>query len=198
MSSYDDFSRWGVSNLKKYLRDRGLKTSGKKIELVALAFSASQLGVTSKPSVATDNVKNSEDYASLLVTTTKDLLPDPIAELKHGWIGEQNGLSQWPPCMYFDIAQYLMSQEDLIDGAEETLKRQLMTDYKEGKAYSYFDSKWLGEIFYHPINEQNKYCFLKAQCTPSQKVHNPPHTAWVCLEKRSGTIQKAYCTCFAG
>jgi hypothetical protein len=27
-----------------------------------------------------------------------------------------------------------------------------MTDYKEGKAYSYFDSKFLKEVKYHPVN----------------------------------------------
>ena len=31
---------------------------------------------------------------------------------------------------------------------------KMLSDYKEGKAYSYFDSGWLGEVQYHPISIQ--------------------------------------------
>ena len=68
--------------------------------------------------------------------TDKDVIPDPLTLT--GLIPEQTGISQWPPKMYFDIAEYLnpnsQSFGDLI--------RCLMTDYKDGKLYSYFDSKF--------------------------------------------------------
>ena len=57
---------------------------------------------------------------------------------------------------------------------------------------------WLLSVEYHPIEENNKYCFLKAGCTPSQRLNDPPHELWVLLDKATGSIQAAYCTCFAG
>ena len=46
--SFEDFNRWNVDNIREFLRERGLKTSGKKAELVALAYSANQLGIKKK------------------------------------------------------------------------------------------------------------------------------------------------------
>ncbi|XP_071843604.1 uncharacterized protein [Apostichopus japonicus] len=94
--------------------------------------------------------------------------------------------------MYFDIAQYLSN----IDNVE--LCQRLMYDYKEGKAYSYLESGWLGEMFYHVINEKSKFCLLKAGCRPSQRINNIPWQAWICLQKFTGRVIRGYCTCFAG
>ena len=44
----DDFRRWKVPELKEFLRIRGLKTTGTKDELTALAFGAEQLSVPVK------------------------------------------------------------------------------------------------------------------------------------------------------
>ena len=43
----DDFRRWKVPELKEFLRNRGLKTTGTN-ELTALAFGAEQLSVPLK------------------------------------------------------------------------------------------------------------------------------------------------------
>eukprot|EP00794_Sanderia_malayensis_P004122 gene4122-4676_t len=50
------------------------------------------------------------------------------------------------------------------------LGKRLLSDYKEGKSES----------------------------TPSQGINNIPHKIWVAIEKKSGTVKSAYCTCFAG
>jgi hypothetical protein len=131
-------------------------------------------------------------YRGLLAVPSGNVLPDPITDLKTGWHGEKDGMELWPPCMYVDIASYL------VDITERALRDRLMTDYKEGKAYSYFDSKWLKEVFYHPISTDSQYCFVKAECTPSQRVASAAHSAWICLVKENGKIHSAYCTCFAG
>ncbi|XP_015774066.1 PREDICTED: uncharacterized protein LOC107352250 [Acropora digitifera] len=47
--------------------------------------------------------------------------------------------------------------------------------------FSYFDSQWLKEVFYHPISDTHELCFLKS-----------------CVKKINGTVEAAYCTCFAG
>ncbi|CAC5421812.1 unnamed protein product [Mytilus coruscus] len=94
--------------------------------------------------------------------------------------------------MYYDIATFLQKNKD------KSLSDRLMKDYKEGKAYSYFTSGWLKEVCYHHIDNNSPYCFLKAECTASQRITDVPHTTWVLVEKASGEIQTAYCTCFAG
>lgn len=190
--SYDDFSRWRVPELKEYLRDRGLKTTGRKVELVALAYGANQMGVDTKKSCVEEKMKNKQDYLELL-SINEETIPDPL--FLKGWVSEQTGITQWPPTMYFDIAEYLSSASPSDFG---DLKKRLMTDYKEGKAYSYFDSKFLKEVKYHPISKESKYCILSAYCTPSQKINSTFHTAWVCCNKTTGCIHRAYCTCFAG
>ena len=55
--SYDDFSRWKVPELQEYLRDRGLKTTGRKVKLVTLAYSANQMVVDTKRSSIEEKVK---------------------------------------------------------------------------------------------------------------------------------------------
>lgn len=57
-----------------------------------------------------------------------------------------------------------------------------------------FDFQRLKEVFYHT----HELCFLKSQSTPSQRVGNVPHKMWVCVKKINGTVEAAYCTCFAG
>ena len=165
---------------------------GKKAELVALAYSANPLGIKTKTNLSDDRRKNQIDYQSLLKLNNGCTLPDPLKELSSGWESEENGISKWPRCMYFDIAHYL------IDNVETSLRTRLMSDYKEGNAYSYFDSKWRKEVKCHSITEDWKYCFLRAECTKSQRLNDVPHEAWVCLEKKTGKVVVAYCRCFSG
>lgn len=185
----DEFRLWKVQKLKKIVRSRGLKISLRKDELAALAFAASQMNLPAVPTSDEKDQQKSEEMKDLL-KIGDHRVPDP-KELE-GWIDEKNGMRKWPPCMYFDIAEYFRSIDDV------SLARRMLSDYKEGKAYSYVKSGWLMEVFYHSIEEKSPFCFLKASCVPSQRVRNIPWSAWVCVEKETGTIKSAYCTCFAG
>ena len=127
--SYDDFYRWKVPELKEYLRDRGLKTTGRKVELVALEYGANQMGVDTKRSSIEEKVKHKQEYSALLKMKNDDTIPDPL--FLKGWVSEQSGITQWPPTMYFDIAEYLSSAPH---SSNCDLKKRLMTDYKEGEA----------------------------------------------------------------
>lgn len=49
------------------------------------------------------------------------------------------------------------------------------SQYKIGEAYQYFQSKWLKEVFYHPVNRTTTYCFLRAECTPISEPGSEPH-----------------------
>lgn len=181
-----------VPELKSFLRDRGLKVTGTKAELAALAYGAHELGVLVKPNAAEERSTKKVQYDALLKVKTVQL-PDPFS-LSSGWLSENVGMRKWPPIFQLHIAEFLLTSEQLQTG----LKKRLLSDYKEGKAYSYFDSKWLKNVFCHEINSSSEFCFLKSESTPSQNINNVPHKIWVCAEKTTGTVVSAYCTCFAG
>ena len=136
------------------------------------------------------------DYIALLTTDKEGRLPDPMYDLSDGWLSEREGKSIWPPCFIEDISYFLVSSEK--DYQKVSLSKRLLCDYKEQKAFSYFKSKFLYDVQFHKITEESIYCFLRAKCTPSMRLHNIPHETWVCLKKDTGEIHSAYCTCFAG
>ena len=188
----DDFRRWKVPELKEFLRIHGLKTTGTKDELTALAFGAEQLSVPVKLTAEEEIIQKKKQYQSLL-NVNGEQLPDPFTELKDNWISEETGVEKWPPILQMQIAEFILTAEQGSD-----LGKRRRSDYKEGKAFSYLDSQWLKEVFYHPISDTHELCLLKSQSTPSQRIGNVPHKIWVCVKKINGTVEAAYCTCFAG
>ena len=54
----------------------------------------------------------------------------------------QKSLLKWPPTMDFDIAEYLRNKFHMTP-----LTKCLLSDYKEGKPYSYFDNNFLNQAF---------------------------------------------------
>jgi len=92
----DDFNRWKVEDLKKFIKERGHKTTYRvKRELVAVAFALSQQQL---PIVATnvDGVEQVDvDYQTLLTIESNGVtytLPDP-KYLQEGWLPESTGVS---------------------------------------------------------------------------------------------------------
>ena len=191
--SLEEVNTWKVDALKLFCRKRNLKTSGSKAELVARVFAATEMGIQEQAQ-AKDLVCIAEsERAKLLLTPKKGTkLPDPLVELKDGWLGEDTGLTSWPPIFLSDITKYLMADHP---GKDVQLHERLINEYKEGKAYRLYDSGFLKEVFFQAI--PNNYCFLKAKCTHSMKLGDAPHTTWVC-SRTNGEIISAYCTCVAG
>ncbi|XP_071510041.1 uncharacterized protein [Diadema antillarum] len=189
--SIDEIRLWTVPQLKAFLKKRKLKVSGRKDELVALVFAAKQV-----PSLAPEPTSDpSEERASkledlLMVRNTNLRLPNP--DSLQDWEGEQKAITKWPPTMVLEIGQYLENIDNV------PLKRRLLSDYKDGKGYSYFASGRVKEIQYNGIASDSDYCFLRTECWPSQNINNVPWKVWVSLHKKSGSINSTYCTCFAG
>ncbi|XP_032894924.1 uncharacterized protein LOC116984708 [Amblyraja radiata] len=191
----DDFLRWKVEALKQFLADRGLKKTGRKAELAALAYGAVYMKKPVLPTAGEEKHHHADQYKELLKCGEK-ILPDPMSELKDGWLGESQGLNCWPPTSIVELSNHLASYDEANQPAPSQ-KSRLLSDYKEGKAYSYFDARWLKEVFFHPISDDSAMCFLKADCAPSVRVRQTPHKPWVCIEKSSGIIHSAYCSCLA-
>ena len=85
----DDFRRWKVPQLKEFFRNRGLKTTGTKDELTALAFGAEQLSAPVKLTAKEEIIQKKKQYKSLL-NINGEQLPDPFTELEDNWIGEES------------------------------------------------------------------------------------------------------------
>lgn len=150
-------------------------------------------GLPVKPSAVEKEEQMLKEYKDLLELDSVNY-PDPLAELKENWIGEKDGMKLWPPTMYFDMCEFLLN--DTKTGVD--LATRVFKDYKEKKGFSFLSSGFLFEVFYNSISEESTVCFLKAQCRPSQRINNPPHTSWIMIEKHSGSIKRAFCTCVAG
>ncbi|XP_041465992.1 uncharacterized protein LOC121416564 [Lytechinus variegatus] len=94
--------------------------------------------------------------------------------------------------MAFEIGSYLQNIDDI------PLRKRLISDNKEQKAYSYFASGWMKEVEFHQITPDSKLCFLRTKCRPSQRKHDMPWSLWAAVEKQSGVVHSAFCQCFAG
>ena len=191
MTSLEEVGLWRVPQLKEYLRDRGWKVTGTKAELTARVFTAIEQNVQKMPSAQEERDKKCHQYKELLkVGSDSFTLPDPFSLI--GWKKEDEALDKWPPIMALDIAEYLLQVDDVV------LRKRLLSDYKEGKAYSYVDSNFVDGILHHPISGDSNFCFLKSKSLPSQCHKQTPHEMWVAAEKKSGKVVSAYCTCHAG
>lgn len=121
------------------------------------------------------------------------MISDPLKDESRGWLGEDEAITSWPMLSYGNIFNFLtFFPSDL--GSSEGLN-----DYKTSKAYSYFKKGWLGRISYNQIAETSKYCILRADCGASERINDPFHKVWVCIEKKDACkIIVAHCTCMAG
>jgi len=186
----EDFLHWKVDALREFLGKRGLGRDGTKQELAALCFSANIMKLTTLPSAKDVYHYNKKSYEDLLYID-KTKLPDPL-QLCDGWFDEKIGMGKWPPIFITDITNFLITCES----PSEVKKR--LNEYKIGKAYEYYHCNWLKEVFYHEIAGDCDFCFLRAWCTPSQRLNDEDHSVWVCASKDSGEIKSAYCSCTAG
>ena len=71
-----------------------------------------------------------------------------------------------------------------------------LSDYKNSKAYSYYESGWLQPLYFHKMSG-SKYCIFKGECRHSQKINEINHKLWIIMEK-PGKIRSCNCTCLAG
>ncbi|XP_071502619.1 uncharacterized protein [Diadema antillarum] len=184
--SIHDIKLWTVDALKAFLRQRNLKVSSHKEELVASVFAAKTMPELLAPgTLAAVADLQKRQHCGYLLKTPFGKLPDP-QELQD-WESESDSITKWPPTMTFEICNFLQSIDDI------PLWKRLISDYKDQKAYSYFASGWMNEIEYHAIAPDSKYCFLRAKCTPSQRIRGIPHSMWDAVEKESGADYAEIC-----
>lgn len=171
--------------LKTFLRLRGLRVSGSKPVLVARAFCAIENKIPIMKTAEEVEGEIEQEYSEKL-KVEGITLPDPFT-LKTGWMNEEEGIVFWPLVTTFYVINFLMLDSEVED----------LSDYKGCKAYSYFKQGWLANVFYHQLGS-SKYCLLKADCRPSERLRDVPHKLWICFLEKEGKVVKAHCTCMAG
>ena len=65
-------------------------------ELWAVVYGTYKLGVPIKATAKEEKVQKAQQYQRLLVVNGQSL-PDPFCDLVSGWVGEENGMQNWPP-----------------------------------------------------------------------------------------------------
>ncbi|XP_045161885.2 uncharacterized protein LOC123526703 [Mercenaria mercenaria] len=191
----DKFRLWSVHALKVFLSHRKRSVNGTFDELSARAFCVweENLPVDEKAEQAEQRLL--QEYKAKL-HVDKEVVPDPFS-LKVGWKGEKTGMRLWPPVYITDISAYLNCSTP-----KEVIHR-ILNEYKQGKAYRYFENKWVKEVFVHEIRENSDKCILKTKVTPSMSINSKAYDVWAVIRKDTqqtpgGEILSAYCTCTAG
>ena len=95
-----------LEELKNYLRICGLKVNGRKNELVARVFAASENGVKPIKTAAEVEADLKTEYLAKLKTGDRNI-PDSF-KIRHGWMNEDEAMKFWPMLLYPDIFNYLM------------------------------------------------------------------------------------------
>ena len=182
-------SRMKVDELKSFLRLRGLKTTGKKEELVARVFVAIENDVPLIKTAEEVEFEIVTDYKAKLEVGRKTL-PDPFG-ITNGWMNEEDGTVFWPVTLYPDIYNFLAFHPNELSSDD-------LSDYKQSKGYSYYSQGWLSPLHFHPIADDSEFCFLKGTCRPSQRINDAPHKLWICLAKCNGNIVSTHSHAWLG
>ena len=127
-----------VDELKMYLRLRGLNVTGKKAELVARVFGAIENHVPVKKTAEEVESDLRNEYQAKLLLDSQ-VIPDPN-HLVSGWLSEDDGIYFWPLILYADVFNFLTFNPSELGSTD-------LNDYKNSKAYSYFNRGWLGPVF---------------------------------------------------
>ena len=159
---YDMIAKLTVVELKTYLRLRGLKLSGRKQELIARVFAASENDVQPIQSAPEVEQQLHTEYKEKLKMDGNIEIPDPL-KTEEGWMVEDDGLRYWPRLLYPDIFNYLMFYPSELGSKD-------LSDYKDCKAYSYYKCGWLQPLEYHNIDIASDHCILKGNVESQKRL----------------------------
>ena len=179
----EDFLCMSCGQLKDYLSLRCLGTSGIKSELVARAFVAWEQKTPIKLASSALKAKLDKEYEYRLKLAK---IPDPKMISDKDW---KNDVSKWPLIDLGKIFTFILKHKEF--------DTDYIGKYKTEKAYSYFDSKFVGPILSTVVTGEEDVFILKADVTPSMKMHDAARRVWVCV-KPDGEIVCTWCSCTAG
>ena len=186
LHSYEDFLDLTVKQLTDYLSVRGLNSSGRIVELVARAFAAMEMKI--------EIVQSTQEQQKQLVHSYQKKLeelgiPDPkeiSVELR------EDDIRKWPAVTLGHVFSYILKKRDFDS--------DYIGKYKDKKAYSFFDSGFVGPVLMHSLKSLKKVIFMYCVVRASQNV-NEYKSLWIAIQCESSSkveILSAWCSCMAG
>jgi len=133
--------------------------------------------------------ENLAEYKTKLTLESGIVLPDPYAVSDSLW---SNDVTAWPPLAFADIFQYFVLSTNHYSLQESK-------NWKSLDGYNYFANCHVQEVLLHDPGVED-WCFLLARVLPSQRqgTKSSMYTAYLVVNKKTGTISTAHCTCMAG
>ena len=136
---------------------RGLKTSGTHVELVARAFAAAELNI---PIIATSE----EQQCTLKVQYEKLLNDNGITDPRAIPEDEKvDDITKLPSVTLGCIFSFILKVKDF--------DREYIGKYKDQKAYSYFDSGFVGAILINFPDIKPHHVLIFCNVTASQSIN---------------------------
>ena len=160
-----------MGSLKDFLALRGLKETGKKVELVARAFGAYELGIPKKftQEQILDTIKN--EYAKRLETNC--IKSDPNLLGDEFW---KDDVVLWPHVDDGKLFRYILHVK--------AVDVEYIGRYKDEKAYSYWMSGFVDTVYVAECPIDKDMVFLKGKVSPSQRINDEWHDVWICVNRK--------------
>jgi len=137
--------------LQKWLRACGLKTTGRKQELIKHVIKVRNDGTETIEERETREKQAQETEAAEKLQSPSEDLPDP--RTLNNWTRD---LSKLLPISYKEIIDYL------VYGSCKFFQREDMKCFKQLKAFQFFKDWHVQKIELSVISERSSYCFVKA------------------------------------
>ena len=173
----------GMNSLVDFLAAHGLKTTGRKIELVARAFAAVDMNL---PILA-----SSEQQQNRLNITYQNRLRffkigDPLLVDDSD---KSDQILKWPKINVGSIFIYILKVR--------AFDYDYIGRYKDQKAYSYFDSGYVDSIYSHYPPDNKDVMFLYSKVQSSLTVSDQKRLR-ILVKKEPVKILTCWCSCMAG
>ena len=173
-------------DLQKWLKARGLKTTGRKQELIDRVLKVKQNGIEITAERETREKEQQEKRAAEKLQTPSEILPNP--KTLNNW---SQDLSKLPRITYTEIKNYL------VYGSCKFYKSEDMRCFKQLKAFKFFKDGHVQGISLSFISDKSGYCFVKSKVLPSMR-QDRVYSTWVAIVKETGKVFSADCNCTAG
>ena len=173
----------GCHTLRDFLSVRGMITSGTKSELVARAFTAVELKLPIIDSSEEQKRKLAEEYSKRLATYE---ISDPlmISDTERS-----KDVTKWPNIHAGCIFEYILRVRDF--------DTDYIGRYKDQKAYSYWDSGFVGQISTYDPTDRKDIKIVYGDVRASLTV-TTTHHIWVLVRNDPVSILTCWCSCMAG
>ena len=149
---FEDSLHLTLTSLQDFLALRGLSKSGNKAVLVARAFGAYELNAPIKFTQEQISNELKEEYKRRLKNAGN--APDPREVPSEMW---KDDVISWPDFDEGKLFSFILKNK--------AVDTDYIGKYKDQKAYSFYESGFVGCLYYYQV-PQSKMTFFQSGCNP--------------------------------